>query len=313
MIAGLGAVRHGVMTGQHLRSQGVGWRAIEHQCDRGLLIRLARDVFRLRDHPWTFEARLQALLVEVGPGSFASHRSAARLHGFWSYRTNTAIEVTGKELGNHRVTLGRLHRSSLLHAEYQTVVAGLPVSTVARTCFDLMGDPEPGLRRSPVGLEIHARNMLRVVNDALSGDLTLGQLVALRVSMCRRGRPGSTLAREVVDRLSSSYVPTTTDGEHLFAELVDLCGLPQPRRQVPISGDHGFIGTVDFLYDDARLVIEIDGKTHERPLDRESDAIRDAEMEAAGYVVWRIPYLRLVRGPEAVMRELQTRRHASTA
>ena len=274
---------------------------------------MARDIFRLRDHPWTFESRLQALLFEAGPRSFVSHRSAGRLHGFWAYRRTATVEVTGKELTNHRVTIGRLHRSSMVVPEHQTIVSGLAVATVARTCFDLIGDPEPGFRRSPIGLEIHARQMLRVVNDELSRDLTLGRLVAVRVAMAKRGRPGSTLAREIIDRLSSSYVPTTTDGEHLLAELIEIGGLSQPRRQVPISGEDGFIGTADFLYPEVKLVIEIDGKTHQRPLDREADALRDARMRAAGYDVWRIPYLKLLRRPEAIMRELRSRVRARPA
>jgi very-short-patch-repair endonuclease len=311
----LGAAQHGVVAGWQLRAAGYtrAWtRNVERQ---GILVRLARDIYRLRDHPWTWETQLQALLFDAGPSSYVSFRSAGRLHGLRRYRVSAAVEVTGKEMHAHRVTLGRLHRSSRLVDEHQTVVAGFPVSTLARTCFDLMGDPEPALRRSPVGLEIHARDMLRVVNDALSRGMSLGQLVAVRIELAKRGRPGAALVREIVDRLEPSYVPTTSDGEHLFAELVAIHQLPAPERQVPIADHEGWIGTVDFLYAEPRLVIEIDGVTHERPLDREHDARRDERMRAAGYDVWRVPYQQLLRHPEAVMRELRSRlrRHADVA
>ena len=56
-------------------------------------------------------------------------------------------------------------------------VEGFPVTTVARTCFDLMGDPDPASTFGPAGKEIHERNMRRVVNDALADrQLTLGAL-----------------------------------------------------------------------------------------------------------------------------------------
>jgi very-short-patch-repair endonuclease len=303
----LGAAQHGVVTGWQLGAAGFTRAWIRNVERQGILLRLARDIYRLRDHPWTWEAQLRALLFDAGPRSYVSHRSAARLHGLWRYRSSAAVEVTAQEMHAHRVTLGRLHRSSRLVRAHQTVVAGFPVSTVARTCFDLMGDPEPALRRSAVGLEIHGRDMLRVVNDALSRGLTLGQLVAVRVELAKRGRPGSALARSIVDRLGPSYVPTTTDGEHLFAELVAIYQLPAPQRQVPVSDHEGWIGTVDFMYGERRLIVEIDGGTHERPLDREHDARRDERMRTAGYDVWRVPYLQLLRRPEAVMRELRSR------
>jgi hypothetical protein len=307
-IAALGAEQHGVVHGSQLRRLGMSASAVRHRVNRGVLVRLKRDIYRVRDHPPTWHARLQALLLDAGPDAVVSHRSAARLHGFWRYRHDAAVEVTTRECHDHLVTLGRLHRSSWMPNEHRALVAGFPTTTVARTCFDLMGDPDPGLRRSPVGSDIHARNMLRVVNDALARHgMTLAQFAAVQAALSKRGRSGSRLARETLGYLEPGYVPTESEGEDLFVELVALYDMPPPERQVQLSGDRGWVGRVDFLYPECRLVIEIDGATHAGPLDRMRDEARDAELRALGYDVWRIPYRQLLLRPHAVMRDLRQR------
>jgi hypothetical protein len=308
LIAALGAAQHGTCRGAQLRRRGATESSIRHRARRGPLVKLKHDIYRLRDHPVTWESRLQALLFDAGPRAIVSHRSAARLHGLWRYRHDPTVEVTTPECHDHLVTLGRAHRSARMPEEHRAVVDGFPTTTLARTCFDLMGDPDPSLRRSTVGLEIHAANMLRVVNDALARHgMSLGQLAAVQVALAKRGRPGSTLARTIVASLGADYVPTESEGESLFVELVDLYDLPQPARQVQIAGPRGWVAKVDFRYPQLCLVIEIDGRVHEGPLDRARDAARDAELRALGYEVWRIPYRELLLRPHAVMEELRRR------
>ena len=72
-----------------------------------------------------------------------------------------------------------------------------------------------------------------------------------------------------------------TDAEmRLWLHLRDrrLIGL-KFRRQVPVAG---FVA--DFLCETAKLIIEIDGSQH---ADNEHDAMRTAELNAAGYEVLR--------------------------
>ena len=126
-------------------------KQLRHRLQAGRITRLKVDIFRLRDHPWTWEAQLQAGLFDVGPTGLLSHRTAAQLHGCWRYRSQNAVEAIGKEQHDHRVTLARLHRSADVPGSHRTVVRGFPVTTIARTCFDLFGDPDPGLRHTTEG------------------------------------------------------------------------------------------------------------------------------------------------------------------
>jgi very-short-patch-repair endonuclease len=263
--------------------------------DIGWLIALKRDLFRLRDHPWTWEAHLQAALFDAGPDAIVSHRSAARLREFWRYRRDTAIEVSAPWVHDHLVTLGRLHRSTALPRTHREVVAGFPVTSVARTCFDLIGDPDATLRRSVVGQEIHAKRMARVVNDALARrGMTMAQFAAVRATIGGRGRSGSALARRLLLKLGPDYVPTQSEGESLVTEVIDALGILEPERQVPMSDRFGWIMNVDFVWRAHRLVLEVDSTWHDGPLDRKMDREQQRRLEAAGWEVWRWPYKRLV-------------------
>src|SRR3546814_6446249 len=89
----------------------------------------------------------------------------------------------------------------------------------------------------------------------------------------------------------------------LFIQLVETYRLPPPAVQASISGPSGWIGTVDFLFEQVRHVVEIDSSWHDGPMDRAADAERDEALRAAGYTVERYRYGRLVGEPAAVARE----------
>src|SRR3954447_16989897 len=107
VLAVLGGRQHGVFTSQQALARGVTWKALSHRVAVGWIIRLKQSIYRLRDHPWTWESQLQAALFDAGPGAVVSHRSAARLHQLWRYRKAVDVEVTAKELHDHCFTQGR--------------------------------------------------------------------------------------------------------------------------------------------------------------------------------------------------------------
>src|SRR4029079_5889878 len=130
-----------------------------------------------------------------------SHRTAARLHTCYRYQRHHEIEITIPHVHDHLITLARAHRTLRLPPNHLTVVDGFPVTTLARTCFDLCGDPDRGLRPKHLR-EIHARNMRAVVDDALARrGMTMGQLAAVCAAMCKQGRNGTVLARRIMAKL----------------------------------------------------------------------------------------------------------------
>src|SRR3546814_13306750 len=97
--------------------------------------------------------------------------------------------------------------------------------------------------------------------------------------MARRGRAGTALGRAILERFGPDHVPTMSDLETLFIQLVETYRLPPPAVQASISGPSGWIGTVDFLFEKVRHVVEIDSSWHDGPMDRAADAERDAAMK----------------------------------
>jgi very-short-patch-repair endonuclease len=252
---------------------------------------------------------LQAALLTAGPGAVVSRRSAGRLHGLWAYRNTDVVEVTRKEPGDHEICVGTLHRSSWLPPTHVMTLSGFPVTSLARTIFDLAGDPDPPLRRSVVGKELHAKAIARVFNDALRRHgLQLLQETAVLAALATQGRAGTVLIRALIKDFAHEYEPTESDGESLFVELLDGSAIEEvPRRQVVVNDEQGFVGTLDFVFDRAALNVEIDGLTHKGPLDRQRDRERDHRLRVLGIEVLRIDYWDLLLHANREMRKVLRR------
>jgi Protein of unknown function (DUF559) len=241
---------------------------------------------------------------ESGPGAVLGLRAAARLHGFYAYRRSSAVELLVLRGRDERTSIGRIVQTRLLPPQHVMEVDSFPVTTVARTFFDLCGDPDPGLRRRG-GHPAHEKKMARVYNDAAGRrGLSFVQEVAVLAVLARRGRRGTRLVRRLLLGFGPRYVPTRSDTESLFFELVAAFGLPEPEKQAVVTDIEGWIGTVDFLWRAERVIVEIDSTWHDGPVDQERDEERDLRAEAAGYVVCRYRYRHLVDEPNRVHREL---------
>jgi Protein of unknown function (DUF559) len=240
-------------------------------------------------------------------------RTAARLQGFYSYRSSQEIEVLLPRGSDERNAIGRVVHTRVLPSQHVTEVNGFPVTTVARTFFDLCGDPDTGLRRRG-GHPAHEKKMARVYNDAAGRrGLSFVQEAAVLAALAKRGRRGTRLVRQLLLRFGPSYEPTRSDTESLFLELVAAFELPEPETQVLVTDAEGWIGTVDFLWRAGRVIVEVDSTWHDGPLDQERDAERDRRLTAAGYHVLRYRYRHLVGDPHRVHRELVVAMRSYTA
>jgi hypothetical protein len=118
----------------------------------------------------------------------------------------------------------------------------------------------------------------------------------------KRGRPGTTVTREIVEQRGDGYVPPASELEALGFEVLRRGGLPEPVRQLDVGGEH-WIGRVDAAYPEAKLIIEFDGRRHWQVLlEAQADRKRDAELVAAGWRVLRITWEMLTTDPEGVVR-----------
>lgn len=250
-------------------------------------------VLRLVGSRRTFEQRCMTAALDAGRDAAVSHESAAALWGLPGFGRNI-VAVTRPRGGTRRPTLlATVHEPRLLPDHHVTSLDGIPITTVARTLFDLAGC-------------VHPRRSERALDNALARELTsLTALDVLAGELVQRGRTGSGVIRLLMAERGPSYVPPASGLEARFVALLAEAGLPPPLRQVDVGAE--WVGRVDFLYPPERLVIEIDSAVHHgSKLDKEADAGRDRALRAAGFEVLRVSDDELRERPEEALRRVKT-------
>lgn len=301
-VAELGARNDGIVDDGVAAKANLSYQARTRLRRRGVLVRVGDGVDRLRDHPFDFRARCRAALALAGPGAVLALRTAARFLGCYAYRDVEEVEVLVPRGRDHRTTIGRLVETRWLPPDHVTVVQGFPVTTLARTFFDLCGDPDPGLHlRHPY----HETKMKQLYNDCLGRrGMTFTMAVAVLSVLAKRGRRGTVLVRKLLQHFGPKHKATKSDVETLMWELIRSRSILEPEPQGVIVGPRGFIGVVDFVWRAQMHIVEVDSAWHDGPLDEAVDEQRDADLEEAGYTIDRYRYRDIALEPDRVAREL---------
>ncbi|MBW8060451.1 MAG: DUF559 domain-containing protein [Solirubrobacterales bacterium] len=193
------------------------------------------------------------------------------------------IEVASQRGRNRR---GVVVRKGRIDREDRAEVAGIPVTSVARTLFDLAE-------------VVDERRLERAFEEA--DRLGLLRMRALE-AVCARGR-GRRALRPVNRLVEAARAPKETRSP-LEDRVVALCrehDLPPPATNVTVLGRE-----VDAFWSRERLMVEADSFAyHGHRAAFERDRARDAAMQAAGYRVVRLTHRRLENGAAAVAAELR--------
>jgi very-short-patch-repair endonuclease len=224
-----------------------------------------------------------AALLSLGRDAVLSHRSAAAIWGLADPDPNP-IEIT--VVARHpRSRQGvRLHRVRRLDAADTTARSNLRLTSLARTAIDFASQATSS--------ELHdafaeARAKHRLTDRALHA--ALDRLPA--------NDPGASIVRSM---LTSGETYDRSKAERIMRTLCRQAQLPQPVVNYKL---HGFL--VDFLWRDAKLIVEVDGHgTHGTRRAFENDRRRDQVHAAAGYLVIRITWEQLQNEPLAVLARL---------
>ncbi len=266
---------------RQLLGAGVSGAGVVRMTNSGWLTPIHAGVYLVAGGSLTREARWIAAVLAAGTGSALSHRSAAELWGILD-----AIE------GPVHVTVRhgrRTHVGIVLHRTRdpdRDLRHGIPVTRPSRTVLTLAAS-------------LPARPLERAIERAdRLGLLDIAELT--RLCEASRGRKGTVRLSSLLAR----YRPlpdTRSELERRFLRLCREAGLPRPAVNVPVAGLE-----VDFLWREARLVVELDGYTFHR--DRgsfERDRRRDVALQLAGYRVVRVTHWRLTDEREAMVAELR--------
>jgi very-short-patch-repair endonuclease len=269
-LAELIEAQHGVVTRRQLLEHGLGNGAIARRVGDRRLQRLHRGVFAVGHGVLVPAGHRLAAVLACGPGAVGSHGTAAAVHGLRP--ASARHHVTVPRSGPHSRGGLVVHRVRRLPAEDVTEMDGIRVTTVARTALDMAEI------LSPHGLSKFLERMeLERVFD----------LTELHATMARNpGRRGLKPLAKALRRLADT--PGGDDGA-LQREFLRLCrriGLPEPEQQVVIGAY-----TVDFLWPDAGLVVETDGREyHATRAAFQRDRRRDIDLAALGLRVLRVDW-----------------------
>ena len=280
--------QHGTVARWQLAASGMTWREVDRLVRGGVLEVVTRRVLRARGAPRTAEQDLMIAVLDAGPGGAASRRSAAWLWGVPGFPPGTGDVVRDRSLTS-RATSGS-HWPLLLPSHHLTVVRGIPVTTLARTIFDLAAMPKYAWR-------------IGAIIDSIDGK-SPSLLVALHTllpEMAKRGRTGTVALREALSTRPADRV-RLTGLERRFEHILRSAGVSLPRRQVDLGG-HSWIGRVDYFDDEIKVIYEIDSIAHHTSLtDRVHDDRRDAAAIEAGFAeVVRIPEEHVWYDPSLVL------------
>jgi very-short-patch-repair endonuclease len=112
----------------------------------------------------------------------------------------------------------------------------------------------------------------------------------------RPGRRGSGLLASVLAAHEPGSTRTLSELEEWFLALCDEHGFRRPELNSSIEGY-----LCDFVWRDERLIVETDGgAAHGTRRAKQRDPVRDAELQLAGWMVMRVPYMRLLNEPDAL-------------
>lgn len=280
----LAECQHGVVARAQARQLGLGRACLAQEWE--LLTPL---VLRLAGSQRTHRQRCMAAALDGGPGAVVSGVTAAWLWQLPGFAPGE-VHISRERGGNGRVpAAARLHEPRSLPAHHRTVVDAIPVTTVARTLFDLAG-------------LVHPLRVERALDNALARRLVaLETMRGLAIELFEHGRTGSALVRQLLSDRGAGYIPPASGLEARFLSVLVRAGIQVPDKQVDLGGET-WAGRVDFVDRRLRVVFEIDSDVHHTSkLDCEADARRDATLRAAGFEVVRITERDLRERPEAVV------------
>lgn len=296
------ATRQHLASRRQLLAAGVGPQAIVDCLESGALVRVRRGVYAPAalaapaEHlvsggrvDVAYLAHTRAALMSHGETAVAGGRTAAALWGFDMFVEPAAVELVVPASRNRRSRPGvKLMRYRGARAVRLRVLGSLPVRVLS--ALDTVVH---------CALTRPLREAVVIADSALrSRKITLSQLQRAVLSVPRDAR-ARRLRRvvDLVDPLSASVLETLT--RLLFVEH----GLSPETQVVLVDAEARFIGRVDFLFREQRLVVECDGRRWHDPDDaRARDRSRDNELERAAWRLLRITWADVVHRPHDVIR-----------
>jgi hypothetical protein len=258
-----------------LESPFVGTEALrartltEHELRRSCT-RVYRNVYLRRGVELSAESRAVAAWLWSGRAAVVAGNSAAALLGAkWVDHSAPAELISDRKRPPPMIVT----RNETLFAGETAVVDAIPVTSPARTAFDL--GRRPGLQTAVIRMDALAR---------ATGVTAANVEALLDVHSGARGVKQLRQALPLVDAGAESPQETRT------RLLVIAAGLPPPVTQIEVLNDWGrVLARIDLGWPEVKVGIEYDGSQHwTDPRIRANDIDRTAELQRRGWILIRV-------------------------
>jgi very-short-patch-repair endonuclease len=293
----------GLATRAELLALGVSREQLRWWARRGQVTAVAHGVYsptawlkNMADDPRRMHAIAVGAMIKRNPDLVASHESAAYLHGIDLLLPagvavpRVTLTRSRKERGYSQVS-GALIRFAKLPDDHVTTVLGVPVTSIARTVIDIARTT--GFMEGVVAADSVLRTHAVVKVE-----------FAIILEDCAQW-PGSLRARRVLDFSDSrSESALESVARVQFAQF----RIPPPGLQVNIRGAQGFIGRVDFCWEEYRTIAEADGALKYEDQGRErarAQLARDEKFHDAGWGTFHFTWREIYHEPAPTIDRLR--------
>lgn len=252
--------------------------------------RLARDLYVPSDQPDGLRERCRAMRLILPSDAVFSHYTAASLYRV-AVPEEPLIHVCTAQPVEPRIGGVVGHRIQTLRETDVEYVAGLPVTTPARTYLDLANR-----------LDMLS---LMVAGDGLSRRDPKGVAGLEAVVEQGKARRGVRLARAVLPLLNpASKSPPETRLRYL---VVVKGGLPNPVVNHPVHDEAGeWIAEIDLQWPPIRFGVEYEGEHHNREARQWAmDIRRDENVMLNDWLVLKVTKVDLFSRPDATLARIK--------
>ncbi|EKF22331.1 hypothetical protein C731_3823 [Mycolicibacterium hassiacum DSM 44199] len=254
LIVGSEATAAGLLTSHRLRTR---------------YVRLYPDVYLREGVPPTAALRGIGAHLWSGRRGVVAGRSAAALHGAKWVDGNRPAQLLWP---NRHPPEGIETWSDRFDEDEVELVAGVPVTTPARTALDIA-------RRCRTAKAVAAIDALMQATRLKPADV---ELLAERY----RGARGIRAARGVLELVDGG---AQSPRETWLRLLVLRAGYPRPQTQIPVRDEYGqLVAVLDLGWEELKLGLDYDGDHHRNPEQFNRDVRRHDELTARGWIHIRV-------------------------
>ena len=198
-------------------------------------------VYLPKDAELTLFNRTAAAWLHTGRTGIIAGRAAAALHGAKWTRSDDPIELIAK---HGRPRPGITIREERIAPDEIVAIAGMPVTSPARTAFDLARH----LVRNPAVMRL----------DALAAATGVTRSDAMHLVERYRGARNTRAARLALALMDAG---AQSPKETWLRMVVYDAGLPKPRTQIRVS-DGMFSAFIDLGWDEPKVGLDYEGAHH---------------------------------------------------